>query len=242
LYYGIPILILMITRSPIAVLEQVATRPVLSAARTSIIAASVTTSIATFLGVPLAYWLARTDPRTATIVTALVILPLVLPPTVSGIVLLTVVGPNTILGDIAGSVGISLTRSLAGVIIAQTFVASPFVIVTARAAFEDVDVQLEQASRSLGKRQWTTFRRVTLPLAWPGIIAGMTLTFARALGEFGATLMLAYYPRTLPVQIWIAFLESGLEDAYPAAILLLIIAIGVLVILNWIGTNPWSNG
>jgi molybdate/tungstate transport system permease protein len=115
-----------------------------------------------------------------------------------GGVALTVVGPNTLVGRLAAAGGVPLTRSLAGVVLAQTFVASPFVVVTAKAAFESVDRSLEHAARTLGEGRVATFRRVTLPLAWPGVVAGVTLAFARAMGEFGATIMLAYYPRTPP--------------------------------------------
>jgi molybdate/tungstate transport system permease protein len=189
---------------------------------------------------PLAYWLARTDGAVTKVVLAVVVLPLVLPPTVGGIVLLTVFGPSSALGGAAVAAGFPLTRSLVGVVLAQTFVASPFVVVTAKAAFESVDRTLEYASRSLGKSRWTTARHVTLPLAGPGILAGVTLAFARAIGEFGATMMLAYYPRTMPVQIWVAFIELGLDNAYPVAILLVLIAATALVVLNTVASNPWD--
>jgi molybdate/tungstate transport system permease protein len=114
------------------------------------------------------------------------------------------------------------------------------VVVTAKAAFDDVDRRLERASRSLGKGRWTTARRVTLPLAWPGIVAGMTLAFARAIGEFGATMMVAYYPRTMPVQIWVSFVSLGLDEAYPVAILLVVVAVMALAVLNTVASNPWT--
>jgi molybdate/tungstate transport system permease protein len=240
LYYGVSLLALVFAQTPAALLDRVTAPSVATAATNSLVSASVTTAVATVFGVPLAYWLARTEARGAAVVDALVVLPLVLPPTVGGIVLLTVVGPNTLLGQSAAALGLPLTRSLAGVVLAQTFVASPFVVVTARAAFDGVDRRLEHASRSLGKPRGTTFRRVTLPLAWPGILAGVTLTFARAIGEFGATVMLAYYPRTMPVQIWVAFLELGLENAYPVAVVLLAIAVAVLAVLGALGSDPWG--
>jgi molybdate/tungstate transport system permease protein len=112
--------------------------------------------------------------------------------------------------------------------------------VTAKAAVEGVDQTLEYASRSLGKSRLVTARRVTLPLAGPGILAGVTLAFARALGEFGATMMMAYYPRTMPVQIWVSFVSLGLDEAYPIAILLVVIAVVTLVILNTAAANPWE--
>jgi len=237
-FYLVPILSLVVSQPPAVVLQRMTDPAVVSAARTSLTAATTSATVAAVFGLPLAYWLARADGRVKTLVTALVVLPLVLPPIVSGMVLLTVVGPETLLGRLAAANGFPLTRSLAGVVLAQTFVSSPFVVVTAKAAFESVDRSLEYASRSLGKDRLTTFRRVTLPLAWPGILAGITLAFARSIGEFGATVMLAYYPRTMPVQIWVSFTTLGLENAFPVAVILLGIAVATLVVLNVLGANP----
>lgn len=237
-YYLVPLLALVVSQPPGIVLRRMMAPEVVSAATTSLTTALLSTFIATVFGLPLAYWLARADGQRKTLVTALVLLPLVLPPVVSGMVLLTVIGPNTVLGSIAAANGFSLTRSIAGVVLAQTFVSSPFVVVTAKAAFESVDQSLEYASRSLGKGRFATLRRVTLPLAWPGILAGITLAFARSIGEFGATIMLAYYPRTLPVQIWVSFTTLGLENAFPVAVILVFVAVATLIVLNILGTNP----
>jgi molybdate/tungstate transport system permease protein len=238
LYYLVPLLSLVAAQPPGVVLGRLTAPDVLGAARTSLAGALASTAVATAFGVPLAYWLARTDSRLTTVVSAVVVLPLVLPPIVSGMVLLTVVGPNTLVGDLAAASGVPLTRSLAGVVLAQTFVASPFVVITARAAIEGVDAGLEHASRSLGEGRLTTFRRVTLPLAWPGILAGITLTFARSLGEFGATIMLAYYPRTMPVEIWVSFTTLGLDAAFPVAVILVGVAIATIAVLNALGRGP----
>ena len=240
LFYLAPLASLLVAQPPGAVLERLTASEVVSAATTSLLASTVSTAVAVVFGLPLAYWLARTEGRLTTLVTAAVVLPLVLPPIVSGMVLLTVVGPNTVLGSVAAGYGFPLTRSLAGVVLAQTFVASPFLVVTAKAAFESVDRSLEYASRSLGKGRLTTVRRVTLPLAWPGILAGVTLAFARSMGEFGATIMLAYYPRTMPVQIWISFTTLGVDRAFPVAVILVGIAVATLVVLNALGSNPLS--
>jgi molybdate/tungstate transport system permease protein len=237
-YYLVPLLSLVLAQPPGAVIRRLTAPDVVSAATNSLITSAASATLATLFGLPLAYWLARAEGRVKTIVTALVVLPLVLPPIVSGMVLLTVVGPNTLLGRTAAAGGVPLTRSLAGVVLAQTFVASPFVVVTAKAAFEGVDRRLEHASRSLGKSRLATVRRVTLPLAWPGVLAGVTLAFARAIGEFGATIMLAYYPRTMPVQIWVSFTTLGLDRAFPVAVVLLGIAVATLVVLDALGTNP----
>lgn len=240
LYYLVPMVSLFLSVPAGDILARMNNPTVVDSATTSLLSASISTVVATLFGLPLAYWLARTDGSVTKGVLAVVVLPLVLPPTVSGIVLLTVFGPGSLLGEAAIAAGFPLTRSLAGVILAQTFVASPFVVVTAKAAFESVDQTLEYASRSLGKSRWTTARNVTLPLAGPGILAGVTLAFARAIGEFGATMMLAYYPRTMPVQIWVAFIELGLDNAYPVAMLLVLIAAAALLILNTGASNPWE--
>jgi molybdate/tungstate transport system permease protein len=237
-YYLVPLLSLLVAQPPRTVVQQLTTPTVLDSIRTSVLASVASTAVATTFGVPLAYWLARREGRLPSLVTALVVLPLVLPPIVSGMVLLTVVGPDTLVGGTAAASGFPLTRSLAGVVLAQTFVASPFVVVTAKTAIGSVDLRLEYASRSLGKRRLTTFRRVTLPLAWPGILAGITLAFARAMGEFGATIMLAYYPRTMPVQIWVSFSTLGLQEAFPVAVVLLGVAVATLVVINVLGTTP----
>ncbi|WP_324760839.1 ABC transporter permease subunit [Haloarcula sp. GH36] len=239
LYYLVPLASLFLSASPGAVAGRLADPAVQRAAATSLLSASITTVLATACGLPLAYWLARASTPLQPLVLAVVVLPLVVPPTVGGVVLLTVVGPETLVGRTAAAAGVPLTRSLAGVVLAQTFVASPFVVVTAKAAFESVDRTLEHASRSLGKSRWTTARNVTLPLAGPGIAAGVTLAFARSIGEFGATMMVAYYPRTLPVEIWVSFVSTGLDAAYPVAILLVVVAIAALVVLNTVAANPW---
>lgn len=240
LYYIVPIVSLFLSVPPGDILAQMNNPTVVDSATTSLLSASISTVVATLFGLPLAYWLARTDGAVTKVVLAVVVLPLVLPPTVGGIVLLTVFGPGSPLGGAAVDAGFPLTRSIAGVVLAQTFVASPFVVVTAKAAFESVDQTLEYASRSLGKSRLTTARHVTLPLAGPDILAGVTLVFARAIGEFGATMMMAYYPRTMPVQIWVSFIELGLDNAYPVAILLVLIAAAALLILNTVASNPWE--
>lgn len=237
-YYVVPLVALFTNQPSDGLLRQLTAPAVVSAATTSLTAAVASVTVATALGIPLAYWLARADGTLQTLVTALIVLPLVLPPIVSGMLLLTVVGPDTFLGDLAAGNGLPLTRSLVGVVLAQTFVASPFVVVTAKTAFEGVDPNLTEASRSLGETGFATFRRVILPLAWPGVLSGITLAFARSMGEFGATIMLAYYPRTLPVQIWVSFTTSGLDSVFPVASILVGLAVTTLVTLNVLGTNP----
>jgi len=237
LYYLVPLTALLFAQPPASVAETLRSGAVVTAARNSVLTATASTTLSVIFGLPLAYWLARTEFRAKNAVLTLVLLPLVLPPIVSGMLLLEVFGPD----GVGALTALPTTRSLLGIVIAQTFVASPFLVVTAKAAFESVDRRLEYASLSLGEARSTTFRRVTLPLAKPGIIAGITLTFARAIGEFGATLMLAYYPRTLPVQIWQSFLTDGLDAAFPVAVVLVGVAVATLLIINAVGYNPWRD-
>ncbi|ELZ23622.1 ABC transporter permease [Halosimplex carlsbadense 2-9-1] len=231
--YAVPVAWLLLAQPPGAVLAALDAPFVVGAARNTLVSASISTALATLFGVPLAYWLARARFRGRTLVTAVVAFPLVLPPVVSGMVLVGAVGSN----GLGGLLGVRITGTLAGVVLAQTFVASPFVVLTARSAFERVDAHTEEAARTLGATEWGTFRRVTLPLAWRGILAGVTLAFARAAGEFGATLMLAYYPRTLPVQIWATFSGRGLDAAFPVAVVLLALASAALVLINLLGES-----
>jgi len=204
----------------------------------SLLTAPVSTAVATVSGVPLAYVLARRSFPGKRVVESLVVLPLVLPPVVGGAMLLTAVGRFTPIGGAAAAVGIPLTDSLLGVVLAQTFVAAPFVVVTARAGFGAIDERLERASRSLGYGPLATVRNVSLPLARGSILAGVVLTFARAIGEFGATMMVAYNPRTMPTRIWVDFITGGIDEIVPVAVALLVIAVLVLTAVQRVGHVP----
>lgn len=239
LYYLLPLLALVFAEPPGSLLRTLWTARVRSAAITSLLAASGSTVLSVVFGVPLAYWLSRQTGALRTAVTALVILPLVLPPVVSGVLILTIVGPATPVGTALAEVGIQIPGSLTGTVLAQTFVASPFVVITGQAAFAAVDRDLERASLSLGQGRAATFRRITLPLAWPGVLAGIVLAFARSMGEFGATVMVSYYPQTLPVEIWDAFRAVGLDAALPVAVLLVFVAVVTIAAVTALGTSPW---
>jgi len=227
-YYLLPLTTLVGGVSPGALLAAVTDPAVRSAATTSVLASVASTAVAGLFGVPLAYWLARTDGRLGRAVIVVVVVPLVLPPVVSGMLLVGVVGRGTL----------SLTGSFPGVVLAQTFVASPLVVVTARAAFDGVDRELAEAARVLGCTRWRSFRRVVLPIAWPGVLAGLALGFARAMGEFGATVLVAYYPRTLPVEVWTSFQSAGVDAAFPVALVLVVVSLVVLAGVLSLGVLP----
>ena len=237
-YFAIPFVAFLARTGVANVLAGLSSPEAQQAIRNSLLTAPVSTAIATIFGVPLAYVLARKSFPGKRIVEALVILPLVIPPVVGGAMLLTAVGRFTPIGSAAAAVGIPLTDSLIGVVLAQTFVAAPFVIITARAGFGAIDERLEQASRSLGYGPLATFWNVSLPLARGAIVAGIVLTFARAIGEFGATMMVAYNPRTMPTRIWVDFIAGGIDAIVPLALALLAITLVVLAAVQRFGRVP----
>ncbi len=193
---------------------------------TSLLSATLAISITALLGVPLGYILARKDFPGRGVLTLLVYLPLVFPPVVSGILLLLLYGPYGPIGAPFANAGLELDTSFTGIVLAQIFVASPFVIIAARSAFEAVDPALEQVAATLGKGFWAIFWRVNVPVARAGIIAGLLLGWLRALGEFGATIVLAYHPYTLPVYIYVQLSGTGVD----AALALALLSLGVSII------------
>lgn len=237
-YFLVPFVAFLSRTGTANVVTTLSTPGAQTAIRNSLLTAPVATAISTLFGVPLAYVLARTSLRGKRLIEGIVILPLVLPPVVGGAMLLTAVGRFTPLGRAAASAGIPLTDSLFGVVLAQTFVAAPFVVITAMAGFSGVDERLEQASRSLGHGPLATFWHVSLPLARDAILAGVVLTFARAIGEFGATMMVAYNPRTIPTRIWVDFIAGGLDSIVPLALALLGITIAVVTAVQRLGQLP----
>lgn len=200
------------------------------ALKTSVTASVISTLIMTFLGVPLGYLLARANLPFKSFWISLVFLPMVVPGLAGGILLLQMFGPYGMIGQPLDARNIELTNNLAGIVLAQLFVASPFVVVSALAGFASVDSKLEQAAATLGDSRWQIFRRISLPLAWPGIAAGITLAWIRALGEFGATLVMAYNPHSLPVYMWVKFESDGLDGAMPVAFWLVLAAGAVVAV------------
>ncbi len=185
---------------------------------------AISVIIMTVFGVPLGYLLARGNLPFNQFWIGLIFLPMVVPGLAGGILLLLTFGPYGTIGGPLEPWNISLTNNLAGIILAQLFVSAPFVIISAYAGFSGVDPKLEMAAAMLGDSRWDIFRRISLPLAWRGIAAGITLAWIRALGEFGATLILAYNPHTLPVYLWVKFESNGLAGALPVALLLVLLA------------------
>ncbi len=172
-------------------------RDTLDAMWTTIVAAGVAILADAALGIPLAYWMARSSSRLRHLAVVAVLLPLAVPPVVGGLELVLWLGPYGWLGKLHDHVGLNPLDTIRGTILAQMFIAAPFVIVSARAAFSAVEPAVTDAARSLGCGPWRTLVRVTLPAARRGIAAGLVLGWLRAIGEFGASIIVAYHPFTL---------------------------------------------
>ncbi|MES1954829.1 ATP-binding cassette domain-containing protein [Salinisphaera hydrothermalis] len=200
-----------------------------SALEVSAAAATVSATIIAVLGVPLAYGLARARGRLAGFIGVAIQLPLALPPLVSGILLVSLVGPYTLVGRWFGG---SLTDSFAGIVLAQTFVAAPFLVIAARSAFAAIDPALPAVAATLGHGPLSRFFRVSLPIALPGIAAGLLLAWLRAFGEFGATVILSYHPYSLPVFTYVQFSSTGLPATQAPVVASLFAAFVVLMLAN----------
>lgn len=209
--------------------------PVILSVRVAIIA----TILVTCLGVPLTRFMARKEFYGKDFLEAAITLPMVLPPSVVGYGLLMLIGKNGLFGKVLADMGIMLVFTWYAAVIAATVVAFPLMYQSAKAAFMSVDLDFEKAARTLGASEVRIFFTVTLPLAWPGILAGLVLTFARALGEFGATLMVAGnipgLTQTIPTAIYFA-VESG-KDVL-ARTLVVIITIFSFCVIFWV--NRWA--
>ncbi len=213
---------------------------VLDALRLSLATTAVSLGLTLALGTPLAYLLARRSFRGSSIVETIVDLPIVLPPSVAGLALLLVLGRKGVLGDVLDIVGISIPFTTLAVILAQTFVAAPFYIRSARAGIAAVDRDVEDAARVDGAAESEVFRWVTAPLASAALAAGAVMSWSRALGEFGATIMFAGNvegrTQTLPLVVYSEFGGGDLDASIAAAAILIIAAFGVLVsvrVLRW---------
>lgn len=193
----------------------------------SVSCATVSLAIVTVLGVPLAYLLARSSGPISSIIGTIVQIPLALPPLMSGIVLVYLIGPYTFLGQLFGE---HLTDSLVGVVIAMSFVSSPFLIVAARAAFASLDGGMLDVATTLGHTDTSRFLRVAIPSAGHGIRAGMLLTWLRAFGEYGAVVILAYNPASLPIYTENQFSGRGLPTTLAPTALALAVAVVVVLL------------
>ena len=245
---GIAFLVLpllgLLVRAPWSALWPQLTQPqVGQALQLSLVSATLATLVSLVLGVPIAWVLARSTIRGRSVLRALVTVPLVLPPVVGGVALFLVLGRQGILGRyLYEQFDYTIPFTTTAVVIAETFVAMPFLVISVEGALRAADARFEDAAATLGADRWTTFRRVTLPLVAPGVAAGAVLCWARALGEFGATITFAgNFPgttQTMPLAVYLA-LQSNPEGAIVLSLVLLAVSLATLLLLRdrWLGRS-----
>jgi molybdate transport system permease protein len=223
----------LLWRAPWGSLVEALVAPEATAAmRLSLVCSLAATVLSVALGLPLAWVQARGRFPGRGLLRALTLLPVVLPPVVGGVALLAVFGRRGLIGQWLDPLGIRLPFTTAGAVLAETFVAMPFFVLATEGVLRGLDGRLEAAARSLGATRWTVFRRVTLPLVRPSLAAGAALCWARALGEFGATITFAgNFPgrtQTIPLAVYVA-LESRPEAGLALSLVLLAVSLAILV-------------
>jgi molybdate transport system permease protein len=247
-FLALPVLALLLRALQSGALASaLASRAVLDALLLSLSSTAVSLVIVITLGIPLAFVLARTTFRGKALAEALVDLPILLPPSVAGLALLFAYGRNGVAGGSLELLGITLPFTTLAVIVAQVFVSMPFFVRAARSGFRAVEPEVEEVARVDGASENAVLGRITLPLAAPALGAGLVLAWARALGEFGATILFAGNiegrTQTLPLLVYSEFQDS-LDSAMAAATILVLAALGVLVavrVLRWPSGGSWPN-
>lgn len=226
---GAPVAALVFAVAPADALAALRTSEVRAAAATSLEASALAVAVALVLGVPAGYLIARGGAATRGLLVFAFALPLVFPPIAAGVMLLALIGNRQPAGAWLAAHGMPVVDRLAGVAFAEFFSCAPLVVIAAAAAFGEVDVRLEEAARTLGAGTLGVFARVAVPLAAPGIAAGALLAWLRALGEYGATSVVAYHPASLPIALYVALSADGLQRALAIAYIFAALAACVVV-------------
>ena len=244
LFIGLPVVALLVRAAQQSnFLDAVTGDVALMALRLSLFTSIVSIAVVVLLGTPFAYLLARNDSPWVRVVDSLVELPLVLPPVVAGVAMLMAFGRNGLIGSGLEDLGITIPFTTAAVVFAQIFVASPFFIRAAKLGFQSVPKDYEDVAQTLGVSPWGTFFRVTLPLAGPAMFTGLGLAWARALSEFGATMMFAGNltgkTQTMPLAI-MTTMETSLDSALALSVMLLAGSILMLAVLGLLTRRRWQ--
>jgi molybdate transport system permease protein len=238
---GFPLLSLLFRVSPMELLARLQTPVVMTALRLSLVTSVLSTVAVVVLGLPVALLLATSRFSGKRVLEVVINLPMVLPPTVAGLGLLLAFGRSSLPGHVLSLVGISIPFTTVAVILAQTFVAAPFFINTARAGFESIEPRYLQAAATLRASPAFTFFHVVLPLSLHSLVAGVAMSWARALGEFGATITFAGNmpgrTQTMPLAVYIA-LQTDVQSAVALSVILLAISFGLLFVLRTVVVNP----
>jgi len=204
----------------------------LSAIWTSFYCAFIATAVMLALGVPFAYLFTRSEFAGKKFLDSLIDIPILIPHNTAGIALFTILAPSYPIGAAFASLGIGFVDSIWGIVVAMAFVSAPFMIRSAQEAFSSLNPSMEKTGRSLGATRFQVFRHITLPLSSRGILTGCLLTWARAVSEFGAVAVLAYFPKTAPVYVYDVFVVQGLNAALPINGLLILLAIAILLVFR----------
>jgi molybdate transport system permease protein len=240
IFLGLPVAVLIVRSIVVGALQVAITNPsVLDALQLSLITTAISLGLTVLIATPVSLLLARRQFRGKTLLETVVDLPIVLPPSVAGLALLLTFGRRGLFGDELAAIGISLPFTTAAVILAQMFVAMPFYIRAARAGFMGVEREVEDAGRMDGASEWQLTRTITIPLAGTALASGLVMTWARALGEFGATIMFAgNFPgstQTLPLVVYDQFNSGDVDASVAASAILVIAAFAVLVAVRGLG-------
>lgn len=220
-----PIIALLAHLSPSAVARALRAPGAFAPLLVSLESGAVTLAVLVALGTPLAWMLARGRLPLPRLWEAGVLSGLLLPPLVVGLLLVFMVGPATPVGHVLGGLHLSATNTFLALVIAEVYESAPYYVVGAQEAFSEVDPGMEEQAALLGDRPARVLRRVTLPLAAPGLAVALAVAWARAMGAFGAVIIVAYHPYGLPLQIWTSLQETGLSSALPFALVLLVVAL-----------------
>lgn len=244
LFLALPLIALVMAVRPLPLLRQLGEPEILDALRLSLVTSVAATLIVVVLGLPTAYLLATRDFRGKRVVETLVYLPMVVPPTVAGMALLLAFGRSGLLGGALDIVGLRLPFSTLGVVVAQAFMAAPFFVAPSRAAFVSLDPRYVQTAATLRASEAYTFARVVLPLCFPSLLAAAAMCWARALGEFGATITFAGNmpgrTQTMPLAVYIA-LQSDLDGALALSVILVALSLTLLLALQFTSVGLFAN-
>lgn len=233
-----PLLRLLLQATPSGLRSAFTDTELLASIGLTVFTATIATLIGALLGIPLAYMLARSRFRGSRFVRGIVDLPVVIPHPVAGIALLLFLGRQSAVGGALAEIGIEIVSHVPGIVAAMLFVSIPILVSGSTEAFVQVDPKLERVARTLGDSGWGAFRRVTLPLAGRGILAGAILAWARSVSEFGAIVILTYNPSVTSILIFDRFTSFGLPAAIPAAVLLLLVALIVFGLVRLLEPVP----
>jgi molybdate/tungstate transport system permease protein len=220
-----PVIALLVHLSPEAIFTALRAPGALDPLATSVASGAVTLAVLVLLGTPLAWLLARGQLPLPRVWEAGLLVSLLLPPLVIGLLLVFMIGPYTPAGELLGAVHLSASNTFLALVVAEVYESAPYYVLGAQAAFSTVDPKIEEQAALLGDRPRRVARRVTLPLAAPGLAMALAVAWARAMGAFGAVVIIAYHPFGIPLQIWTTLQETGLASALPFALVLLVVAL-----------------